>query len=395
MSRIWLDGLRKPVLEGSVKQIGAPVAWERGYTGAGVKVAVPDTGVDATHPDLAGRVSAQADFTGSSDATDRNGHGTHIASTIAGSGAVSGGRYTGVAPAAGILAGKVCATSCEESAVLAGMEWAGEQGAKVVNLSLGGNDTPEIDPLESAVATLTRRYDMLFVVAAGNSGNERSVESPASADEALAVGAVTRSDELADFSSRGPRAADSAIQPEITAPGVGIVSARARDAPVEEGSHVAMSGTSMSTPHVAGAAAILAGQHPDWSAGTLKAALMGSASPNPAVGVFDQGAGRVDVGRATAQAVTAEPGGVGFGVQQWPHDDDKPLLRQITYRNRGAAPPHHPADPPPPRPRREPDPRPGRPPRQAHLGHRARPVGRADRRGGHLQRRDVLLPRRL
>ncbi|NUP62279.1 MAG: S8 family serine peptidase [Nonomuraea sp.] len=338
VAKIWLDGLRKPALDGSVKQIGAPVAWERGHTGAGVKVAVLDTGVDATHPDLSGRVSAQADFTGSSDPGDHNGHGTHIASTIAGSGAASGGTYKGVAPGVSVVAGKVCVTLCEESAILAGMQWAGEQGAKVVNLSLGGADTPEIDPLESAVAALTQRYGMLFVVAAGNSGNERSVESPASADAALAVGAVTRSDELADFSSRGPRAADSALKPEITAPGVDIVAARAKDAPFGEGSYVAMSGTSMSTPHVAGAAAILAGQHPDWSPGTLKAALMGSASPNPAVAVFDQGSGRVDVGRATAQAVTAEPGGVGFGVQQWPHDDDRPLARQVTYRNHGAAP---------------------------------------------------------
>ncbi|MEV0232623.1 S8 family serine peptidase [Nonomuraea sp. NPDC050786] len=335
---IWLDGLRKPALDSSVKQIGAPVAWQRGYTGTGVKVAVLDTGVDATHPDLAGRVSAQADFTGSADTIDRNGHGTHIASTIAGSGAASGGTYQGVAPGVSLLVGKVCVSLCEESAILAGMQWAGEQGAKVVNLSLGGADTPEVDPLEAAVATLTQRHDMLFVVSAGNSGNERSVESPASADAALAVGAVTKSDELADFSSRGPRAADSALKPEITAPGVGIVAARAKDSPHGEGSYVAMSGTSMSTPHVAGAAAILAGQHPEWSAGTLKAALMGSASPNPAVGVFDQGAGRVDVGRATAQAVTAEPGGVGFGVQQWPHDDDEPLTRQVTYRNHGAAP---------------------------------------------------------
>lgn len=152
VGKIWLDGLRKPALDTSVKQIGAPTAWERGYTGAGVKVAVLDTGVDATHPDLAGRVSAQVNFTGSSDPGDHNGHGTHIASTIAGSGAASGGTYKGVAPTVSILAGKVCVTFCEESAVLAGMQWAGEQGAKVVNLSLGGADTPEIDPLEAAGA---------------------------------------------------------------------------------------------------------------------------------------------------------------------------------------------------------------------------------------------------
>lgn len=117
----------------------------------------------------------------------------------------------------------------------------------MVNLSLGGTDTPEVDPLEAAVAALTERHDMLFVVAAGNSGNERSVESPASADAALAVGAVTKSGELAEFSSRGPRAADSAIKPDLTAPGQEIVAARAKDAPYGEGSYVSMDGTSMAT----------------------------------------------------------------------------------------------------------------------------------------------------
>ncbi|MEV4161950.1 S8 family serine peptidase [Nonomuraea dietziae] len=337
-TKIWLDGLRKPTLDASVKQIGAPTAWESGHTGTGVKVAVLDTGVDATHPDLAGRVSAQANFTGAPDAVDRNGHGTHIASTVAGSGAASGGKYKGVAPGATILAGKVCESFCEESAVLAGMQWAGEQGAKVVNLSLGGLDTPALDPLELAVETLTQRYGALFVISAGNRGKERSVESPASADAALAVGAVTKSETLADFSSQGPRIGDSALKPEITAPGADIVAARAKDAPRGDGSYIAMSGTSMATPHVAGAAAILAGQHPEWTAGTLKAALMGSARPNPALGIFGQGAGRVDVGRATAQQVIAEPGGLSFGVQQWPHDDDEPLTRKVTYRNPGTTP---------------------------------------------------------
>ncbi|HEX4811415.1 MAG TPA: S8 family serine peptidase [Nonomuraea sp.] len=337
-SKIWLDGLRTPSLDVSVKQIGAPAAWERGLTGAGVKVAVLDTGVDVTHPDLVGRVGAQADFTGGSDVVDRSGHGTHIASTIAGTGAASGGTYRGVAPGATILAGKVCEAVCAESAVLAGLQWAADQGAKVVNLSLGGADTPGLDPLEAAVEALTDTYGMLFVAAAGNSGTERSVESPASTDAALAVGAVTKSGELAEFSSRGPRAGDSGLKPEITAPGADIVAARSKDSPHGEGSYLTMSGTSMSTPHIAGAAAILAGQHPDWSPGTLKAALMGSAAPNPALGIFDQGAGRVDVARATAQAVTAEPAGVSFGVQEWPHEDDEPLTRQVAYRNHGSTP---------------------------------------------------------
>ncbi|MER6826401.1 S8 family serine peptidase [Streptosporangium sp. NPDC000563] len=336
--KIWLDGLRKLSLDTSVAQIGAPAAWEKGHTGTGVKVAVLDTGVDATHPDLADRMGAQANFTTEPGTGDPVGHGTHVASTIAGSGAASHGRYRGVAPGAQILNGRVCeGVWCEESAILAGMQWAGEQGAKVANLSLGGSDTPETDPLELAVAEVTERYGTLFVVAAGNDGAERSVGSPASADAALAVGAVTGAEALAEFSSRGPRVGDSALKPEITAPGVDITAARSKDSP-GSGSYTVMSGTSMATPHVAGAAAILAGQHPDWTPGTLKAVLMGSARPNPALGIFEQGAGRVDVARATTMSVTAEPGGVSFGLQKWPHGDDTPITGKVTYHNPGISP---------------------------------------------------------
>jgi subtilisin family serine protease len=332
-TKVWLDGLRKPVLDTSVEQVGAPAAWQAGHTGSGVKVAVLDTGVDATHPDLAGRVAAQANFTEDPDGRDRVGHGTHVAATIAG----SGEKYKGVAPGAQLLDAKVCAgTGCHESAILAGMQWAGEQGAKVVNMSLGGPDTPGLDLLEVAVAELTEKYGTLFVVAAGNSGMERSVSSPATADAALAVGAVTKDEALAEFSSRGPRVSDAALKPEITAPGVAITAARSKDSS-GNGSHLALSGTSMATPHVAGAAAILAGQRPGRSAQDLKSALMGAARPNPALGVFDQGAGRLDVAQATTQSVLAVPAGVSFGLQSWPHDDDTPVTRKVTYRNTGTA----------------------------------------------------------
>jgi hypothetical protein len=98
-----------------------------------------------------------------------------------------------------------------------------------------------------------------------------------------------------------------------------------------------MSGTSMATPHVAGAAAILAQQHPTWKAADLKAALMGSAKTNPDNAPFAQGAGRVDVARAITQTVTTSPASLSFGLQAWPHSDDTPDARAITYRNTGTA----------------------------------------------------------
>ncbi|MEO3748295.1 S8 family serine peptidase [Plantactinospora sp. B5E13] len=342
LSTVWLDGLRKPTLEHSVPQIGAPAAWQAGLDGAGVTVAVLDSGIDADHPDLAGQVVGQANFTeGEEDDLDRYGHGTHVASTIAGTGAASEGRNRGVAPGAKLLDGKVCAEfGCAESWILAGMQWAAEQGATVVNLSLGGMDGPEVDPVEEAVNTLTAEHGTLFVISAGNAGAEGTVGSPASADAALAVGAVDRDDNLADFSSRGPRVGDGGLKPEITAPGVEIVAARSSDAfPGETPEpYVAASGTSMSAPHVAGAAAIVAQRYPQLRGPALKATLMAAAVPHPDLSVYAQGAGRVDVARAVNQTLVTDPPSIGFDRQLWPHDDDSPATETVTYTNSGTSP---------------------------------------------------------
>ncbi|MET8260290.1 S8 family serine peptidase [Micromonospora sp. NPDC005205] len=339
VARIWLDGKVRPTLEHSVPQIGAPIAWAAGRDGAGVKVAVLDTGVDATHPDLAGRVAEAQDFSGSGSARDGHGHGTHVAATIAGSGAASDGLRKGVAPGARLLVGKVLddGGSGYSSSIIAGMEWAAHSGAKVVSMSLGGDPTDGTDPMSQAVNDLTAETGALFVVAAGNSGAARTVGAPGAAAAALTVGAVDRADELADFSSRGPRLGDNGLKPEITAPGVGIVAARAAGTamgtPVDD-AYTTASGTSMATPHVAGAAAILAQEHPDWSAAKLKDALVSTTKANPALTVFEQGAGRVDVARALGQRVygsgTADFGRLSTG--------GVPVERTVTYTNGGTAP---------------------------------------------------------
>ncbi|MCC8249665.1 S8 family serine peptidase [Saccharothrix luteola] len=336
--KVWLDGLRQPSLDRSTAQIGAPTAWQAGHTGKGVKVAVLDTGVDQDHPDLVGHEVAERNFTDDPDNTDGVGHGTHVAATIASSGA----KYKGVAPDADLLDGKVCVLAgCQESAIVAGMQWAAEQGADVVNLSLGGGDTSEVDPLEEAVNTLSAQTGVLFVVAAGNNSRPETISSPGSADAALTVGAVDRQDGIAPFSSRGPRVGDGAVKPDITAPGVDIVAAKSSSGtvgtPAGDG-YVSMSGTSMATPHVAGAAAVLAQQHPDWTGAQLKAALVASAKNNPALTAFDQGAGRVDLGKAITTSVTAEPASLAMGLQKWPHNDDTPITKAVTYRNDGTAP---------------------------------------------------------
>ncbi|MER5268915.1 S8 family serine peptidase [Actinosynnema sp. NPDC002837] len=339
--RIWLNARVQAALDVSVPQVGAPAAWDNGLTGQDVTVAVLDTGYDSTHPDLADKVTVSQDFSGTGSARDGNGHGTHVASTIAGSGAASGGKYKGVAPGAKLAIGKVLDDngSGQTDDVIAGMRWAAaEAKAEVVNLSLGSGPTDGTDPASQAINALSAQYGTLFVVAAGNWGRDEAVGSPAAADAALAVGSVTKSGALSDFSSRGPRLTDAAVKPEIAAPGSDIVAAKAADArigePVDE-HYTKLSGTSMATPHTAGAAAILAQQHPDWTGDRIKAALVGTAAPVADAGVYAVGGGLVDVARATAQDVQVAPATVNSYLK-WP--TTRPDARAVTYTNPTDAP---------------------------------------------------------
>ncbi|MEU4383645.1 S8 family serine peptidase [Promicromonospora sp. NPDC023805] len=336
---VWLDQPVRASDADSSPQIGAPEAWEAGFTGAGVTVAVLDSGIDATHPDLDEVVVGERDFSGKGNVVDGDGHGTHVASILAGSGDASDGVNRGVAPDADLLVGKVLDDDGygELSGVIEGMEWAAAEGADVVNLSLGSLyfDVPSPDAV--AVDQLTEQYGTLFVVAAGNDGDmgEGTVGSPGIAEKALTVGAVDDADDVTVYSSRGGSAA-GLLKPDVVAPGDGIVAARAAgttEGDVVDDLHVALSGTSMATPHVAGAAAVLKQARPDLSATALKSALMGSAVSTGA-DVWAEGAGRITVPGAIAQRVTATPS-VSFGTFAWPHDGET-AARTVTYTNAGS-----------------------------------------------------------
>lgn len=336
--KVWLDAPVEALDADSMPQIGAPAAWEAGYTGEGVTVAVLDSGVDQTHPDLDDVVVGARDFTGSGTTEDHYGHGTHVASIALGSGDASGGTGRGVAPGADLLVGKVLDEfgNGELSAIIDGMEWAAGEGADVVNMSLGEaeNYTDGTDPTSVALDTLSARHGTLFVVAAGNAGGYGTVSTPGAASSALTVGAVDDADEVAPFSSRGPRALDQAIKPDVTAPGVEILAARAAGTREDsgEGEYVAWSGTSMAAPHVAGAAAVLKQARPELSGQQLKAVLMGSARHTSGT-VFDEGAGRIYLPAALELPVTPVPASLSFGALEYPQEG--PVTRTLTYENSG------------------------------------------------------------
>ncbi|UCM90954.1 S8 family serine peptidase [Streptomyces marincola] len=346
---IWLDAPVRAALDRSVPQIGGDAAREAGLTGEGVTVAVLDTGIDTTHPDLDDAVTGERDFSGSSSGTaDVAGHGTHVASILAGSGEASDGTHAGVAPDADLLNGKVLGDdgSGFTSQVIEGMEWATEQGADIVNMSLGGGLSSDgTDPMSTAVDRLTEETGTLFVVSAGNA---RLIEAPAAAAHALAVGSVDRQDRVSESSGRGPTL-DGRLKPDLTAPGEGITAARAEGTgEAADGPYTALSGTSVASPHVAGAAALLQQRHPDWRADRLKGSLMNSALRTPGEAPYAQGAGRVDLTRALEQRVGAQPvslttlvpwpGGSAEEIVTYRNDTDEPITLTLSVTNSDGTP---------------------------------------------------------
>ncbi|WP_086779440.1 S8 family peptidase [Streptomyces griseus] len=339
LEKLWLDRKVQASLDKSTKQVGADLAWAAGYDGTGTKVAVLDTGADAEHPDLQGRITASENFTDSAGTGDFQGHGTHVASTVGGSGAASDGKNKGVAPGTDLLVGKVLNDSGSGAAswIIAGMEWAVDQKADVVSMSFGSAEPTDCtDPMSLAATELGKNKDTLFVVAAGNLGPSlNTVSSPGCAPGVLTVGAVDRDDSTANFSSRGPAIVSHTLKPEIAAPGVAISAAAAGGRGSQ--AYRSMSGTSMATPHVAGAAAVVKQRHPEWTAQQIKAALVSSAHSAVPGDVRETGGGRLDVDRAIRTPLLGAPAVQG-GTFNWPQDTSDRTTVAVPYTNTSGKP---------------------------------------------------------
>ena len=309
VERIWPDLRVRACLDISTSLIGAPTVWHEGYAGAGVGIAVLDTGIDLEHPDFAGRIVGTADFTGEG-VQDLNGHGTHVAGIACGDGRAHGGQYRGVAPGSELYVAKVLDRhgAAYMSDVMAGMDWALKQNVHVINLSLSASPPGDGTDALSEMCDLVVERGYVVCVAAGNSGpTPGSIGPPGCARQVITVGASTDHDTVLEASSRGPTS-DGRVKPDTLFPGADIVSCRARDTSLGSALDLAYteaSGTSMAVPHAAGVAALLLEADPGLTPRELKELMMRSAVD---LGLDEntEGAGRGDASAALAAMKRSE-----------------------------------------------------------------------------------------
>lgn len=360
VKRVYLDGSthidvpeeRTPGKESisPSRSINADRLWEKGIDGKGVTVAILDSGIDKNHPDLIDKVVGEKNFV-KDDATadDFLGHGTMVAGIIAGSGAASGGRYKGIAPGASLLSVKVIDSNGNGrvSDIIAGIEWAMNNGADVLSLSLGGLNLGETNPPITMAADKAMDAGAVVCVAAGNRNNTKPgglagassaqasesidvvdlmqmddgenqdvllllvpillalppglIDSPGDGVKVVTVGASDSAGRIAAFSGSGPTR-DGRTKPDIVGPGVDIVSAVPPG--LEKPEYVDIyyareSGTSLSTPVAAGLAALLLQADRNLTPAGVKAAMArGAVKLNNSLGEeyeeYYQGAGRMD-----------------------------------------------------------------------------------------------------
>ncbi|TFE29932.1 S8 family peptidase [Cohnella luojiensis] len=262
----------------NVVRVKAPPVWPAANFGKGIKVAILDTGI-ARHPDL--KIAGGVNTINGKSFSDDNGHGTHVAGIAAATGKI---RIFGVAPKVKLYAVKVLNASGTGfiSDIVEGIDWSLSRGIRIMNMSFGL--TGESKLLRDAVRR-ARRRGAVIVASVGNSGTLlKQIDAPARYPETIAVAATTRGNRIASFSSRG-RGID------LAAPGVNILSTWLR------GTYRRESGTSMSTPHVTGAAALLRGIKRDLSAANVSRKLKKAALPIPG-GINAAGSGLLQIAPA-------------------------------------------------------------------------------------------------
>jgi subtilisin family serine protease len=360
-ARVWPSISYHTLLDRTPQLIGAPTVWgpTLATAGQGIKIAIVDDGIDQTHPFFSpvgytyppGFPKGQTAYTtpkvivarAFAPATpayanaklpfdpDLSDHGIHVAGIAAGNNNTltrTGFRLSGIAPRAYLGNYKALGIPSEFGAngnspeLAAAIEMAVRDGMDVINLSLGET---EIEPTRDVVATALNAAADAGVVSAVSAGNDfgefgfGSITSPGNAVKTISVAASSGGhgspdvDNVADFSSAGPTPYSLTFKPDVTAPGESVLSAS------PGGGFVELSGTSMSAPHVAGAAAVLRQRHPTWTPAEVKSALVLTGVPvhngsTAEVNPLREGGGRIDMVRADQPLVFASPTSLSFGL---------------------------------------------------------------------------------
>ena len=338
---VWENARAEYHLDDSIEMINADDVWagnglRSGYDGSGVTVAVTDTGVDVTHPDLPHGSKVVHNFAVVGDPTtdtnvafvdtpasiDDHGHGTHVSGTIGGTGAASDGHFTGVAPGADIVSFKLGSASVLTWWAIQSYDWILTEGdalnVRVVSNSWGGGGGSDYNPEDPVNIATRAAYDegIVTVFAAGNSGSPNTMGRNAVSPYVVAVAAANKDFSLASFSSTGRPdgnqdrdAAGGLYRPTITAPGVDIGAARSSTGAqmssgvvVENPFYTRASGTSMATPHVSGVVALMLEANPALSSRDVIDILECSAADMSGYSSFEVGAGMLDAQAAVKWA---------------------------------------------------------------------------------------------
>jgi subtilisin family serine protease len=361
VGEVYPDTKYRLALDTSPELIGADQLWGLpNFTtaGNGIKIGIVDEGIDQAHPFFnptgyvypAGFPKGNTAFTTPKVIVARafpppgetwqyantpfdpvnSDHATHVAGIAAGDysiGAVAGrGPLSGVAPRAYLGNYKALTVPTGQFGldgnapeIAAAIEAAVTDGMDVVNLSLGEPETEPSRDIVVAALNGAAKAGVVPTIAAGNEFQDfggGSVSSPGSASGAITAAAVTKSDIIAPFSSAGPTPVSLAMKPDVSAPGVSILSS----VPPRVGLWSSFSGTSMAAPHVAGGAALLRQRHPDWSVEQIKSALVLTGKPvldgqlHNEVATTREGGGLLDLPTADNPLVFAEPTGISFGL---------------------------------------------------------------------------------